>query len=101
MAKYTEAFFLTSHTNQSPSCRYATSTISTIRFMKGDIRDTYFAHTVKVVPLTVVHTNGLLYFRGHPHEEHGDGCMYALKEIVIKDVEKICGDIEKAGCFST
>lgn len=49
----------------------------------------------KAVPLTVVHTNGLLYYRGHPHEEHGEGCMYTLKEIVIKDVEKIGGDIEK------
>lgn len=39
--------------------------------------------------------NPRLYYRGHPHEEHGEGCMYTLKEIVIKDVEKIGGDIEK------
>ena len=61
------------------------------RRYKGHI----FCPYCKAVPLTVVHTNGLLYYRGHPHEEHGEGCMYTLKEIVIKDVEKIGGDIEK------
>lgn len=61
------------------------------RKYKGHI----FCPYCKVAPLTVVHTNGFLYFRGFPREEHGDGCFYTLKEIVIKDVKKISGDIEK------
>lgn len=94
MAKYTEAFFNITHkpvTIMQIRNEYNLDHTVYERRYKGHI----FCPYCKVVPLTVVHTNGLLYFRGHPHEEHGDGCMYALKEIVIKDVEKICGDIEK------
>ncbi len=94
MAKYTEAFFDVTrkpvtimHVRREYNLDHAVYE----RKYKGHI----FCPYCKVVPLTVVHTNGLLYYRGHPHEEHGNGCIYTLKEIVINDVKKICGDIEK------
>ena len=94
MPKYTEAFFNITH---------KPVTIMQIRneynldhtVYERRYKEHIFCPYCKAVPLTVVHTNGLLYYRGHPHEEHGEGCMYTLKEIVIKDVEKIGGDIEK------
>lgn len=54
-----------------------------------------FCPLCKVVPLTVVHANGLLYYRGHPHEEHGSNCLYSLDVRVVKSITKISGDIEK------
>ena len=39
-----------------------------------------FCPLCKVVPLTVVHANGLLYYRGHPHEEHGIDALPPLTE---------------------
>lgn len=99
MPKYTEAFFNITHkpvTIMQIRNEYNLDHTVYERRYKGHI----FCPYCKAVPLTVVHTNGLLYYRGHPHEEHGEGCMYTLKEIVIKDVEKIGGDIEKqATCF--
>ena len=94
MPKYTEAFFNITHkpvTIMQIRNEYNLDHTVYERRYKGHI----FCPYCKAVPLTVVHTNGLLYYRGHPHEEHGEGCMYTLKEIVIKDVEKIGGDIEK------
>lgn len=94
MPKYTEAFFNITHkpvTIMQIRNEYNLDHTVYERRHKGHI----FCPYCKAVPLTVVHTNGLLYYRGHPHEEHGEGCMYTLKEIVIKDVEKIGGDIEK------
>lgn len=94
MPKYTEAFFNITHkpvTIMQIRNEYNLDHTVYERRYKGHI----FCPYCKAVPLTVVHTNGLLYYRGHPHEEHDEGCMYTLKEIVIKDVEKIGGDIEK------
>lgn len=94
MPKYTEAFFNIAHkpvTIMQIRNEYNLDHTVYERRYKGHI----FCPYCKIVPLTVVHANGLLYFRGHPHEEHGDGCIYTLKEIVIKNVEKISGDIEK------
>lgn len=94
MAKYAEAFFDTTRepvTIMQIRREYILDHTVYERKYKGHI----FCPYCKVVPLTVVHTNDLLYYRGHPHEEHGGGCMYALKEIVIKDVEKVSGDVEK------
>lgn len=94
MPKYTEAFFNITHkpvTIMQIRNEYNLDHTVYERRYKGHI----FCPYCKAVPLTVVHTNGLLYYRGHPHEEHGEGCMYTLKEIVVKDVEKIGGDIEK------
>ena len=54
-----------------------------------------FCPLCKVVPLTVVHANGRLYYRGHPHEEHGSNCLYSLDVRVVKSITKISGDIEK------
>ena len=54
-----------------------------------------FCPGCQAVPLTVVHTNGQLYYRGHPHEEHADGCWYALDERVLKNVTEINGDSEE------
>lgn len=54
-----------------------------------------FCPGCQAVPLTVVHTNGQLYYRGHPHEEHADGCWYALDERVVKSVTEINGDSEE------
>lgn len=92
MPKYTEAFFNITHkpvTIMQIRNEYNLDHTVYERRYKGHI----FCPYCKAVPLTVVHTNGLLYYRGHPHEEHGEGCMYTLKEIVIKDVEKIGGDL--------
>lgn len=95
MPKYTEAFFNITHkpvTIMQIRNEYNLDHTVYERRYKGHI----FCPYCKAVPLTVVHTNGLLYYRGHPHEEHGEGCMYTLKEIVIKDVEKIGGNIENS-----
>lgn len=94
MAKYTEAFFDITHTPvtiMQIRSEYNLDHTVCERKYKGHL----FCPCCKVVPLTVVHANGLLYYRGHPHEEHGDGCMYSLEEIVIKDVDKISSDVEK------
>ena len=81
MPKYTEAFFNITHkpvTIMQIRNEYNLDHTVYERRYKGHI----FCPYCKAVPLTVVHTNGLLYYRGHPHEEHGEGCMYTLKEIV-------------------
>lgn len=98
MAKYTEAFFDITHTPvtiMQIRSEYNLDHTVCERKYKGHL----FCPCCKVVPLTVVHANGLLYYRGHPHEEHGDGCMYSLEEIVIKDVDKISSDVEKQAIF--
>ena len=82
MPKYTEAFFNITHkpvTIMQIRNEYNLDHTVCERRYKGHI----FCPYCKAVPLTVVHTNGLLYYRGHPHEEHGEGCMYTLKEIVV------------------
>lgn len=94
MAKYTEAFLTTTGkpiTIMQVRNEYNFDHAVYEKNYKGHL----FCPFCKVVPLSVVHVNGFLYFRGHPHEEHGSNCMYGLKEIVIKDVQKISGDIEK------
>lgn len=94
MAKYTEAFCVTtgsmisimqmrSEYNHDPSIYE--------KVYKGHL----FCPGCQAVPLTVVHTNGQLYYRGHPHEEHADGCWYALDERVVKSVTEINGDSEE------
>lgn len=88
MPKYTEAFFNITHkpvTIMQIRNEYNLDHTVYERRYKGHI----FCPYCKAVPLTVVHTNGLLYYRGHPHEEHGEGCMYTLKEIVIKESRKL------------
>lgn len=94
MAKYTEAFFTTTGkpvTIMQVRNEYNLDHAVYEKNYKGHL----FCPICKIVPLTVVHINGFLYFRGHPHEEHGSDCMYGLKEMVIKDIQKISGDIEK------
>lgn len=46
MPKYTEAFFNITH--KPVTIMQIRNEYSTIRFMKGGTRDTYFAHTVKL-----------------------------------------------------
>lgn len=94
MAKYTEAFCTTtggmvsimqmrSEYNHDPAVYE--------KVYKGHL----FCPGCQAVPLTVVHANGTLFYRGHPHEEHVDGCWYALDERVVKSVTEINGDIEE------
>lgn len=94
MAKYTEAFCTTtggmvsimqmrSEYNHDPAVYE--------KVYKGHL----FCPGCQAVPLTVVHANGTLFYRGHPHEEHADGCWYALDERVVKSVTEINGDIEE------
>ena len=71
MAKYTEAFCTTtggmvsimqmrSEYNHDPAVYE--------KVYKGHL----FCPGCQAVPLTVVHANGTLFYRGHPHEEHVD-----------------------------
>jgi len=94
MAKYTEAFCTTtggmvsimqmrSEYNHDPAVYE--------KVYKGHL----FCPGCQAVPLTVVHANGTLFYRGHPHEEHADGCWYALDERVVKSVTEINGDSEE------
>ena len=74
MPKYTEAFFNITHkpvTIMQIRNEYNLDHTVYERRYKGHI----FCPYCKAVPLTVVHTNGLLYYRGHPHEEHGEVCI--------------------------
>lgn len=94
MPKYTEAFFNITHkpvTIMQIRNEYNLDHTVYERRYKGHI----FCPYCKAVPLTVVHTNGLLYYRGHPHEEHGEeskGFYGALdkgadvKVLVVKDI---------------
>lgn len=66
MPKYTEAFFNITHkpvTIMQIRNEYNLDHTVYERRYKGHI----FCPYCKAVPLTVVHTNGLLYYRGHPH----------------------------------
>ena len=100
MPKYTEAFFNITHkpvTIMQIRNEYNLDHTVYERRYKGHI----FCPYCKAVPLTVVHTNGLLYYRGHPHEEHGEGCMYTLKEILTPPTIEIVGFLGGAARFIT
>lgn len=91
MAKYTEAFCVTTGSMISimqMRSEYNHDPAIYEKVYKGHL----FCPGCQAVPLTVVHTNGQLYYRGHPHEEHTDGCWYALDERVVKSVTEINGD---------
>lgn len=90
MAKYTEAFCVTTGSMISimqMRSEYNHDPAIYEKVYKGHL----FCPGCQAVPLTVVHTNGQLYYRGHPHEEHADGCWYALDERVVKSVTEING----------
>lgn len=94
MAKYTEAFCVTTGSMISimqMRSEYNHDPAIYEKVYKGHL----FCPGCQAVPLTVVHTNGQLYYRGHPHEEHADGCWYALDERVVKSVTEINGDSEE------
>ena len=94
MAKYTEAFCTTTGGMVSimqMRNEYNHDPAVYEKVYKGHL----FCPGCQAVPLTVVHTNGQLYYRGHPHEEHADGCWYALDERVLKNVTEINGDSEE------
>lgn len=94
MAKYTEAFCVTTGSMISimqMRSEYNHDPAIYEKVYKGHL----FCPGCQAVPLTVVHTNGQLYYRGHPHEEHVDGCWYALDERVVKSVTEINGDSEE------
>ena len=82
MAKYTEAFCVTTGSMISITqmrSEYNHDPAVYEKVYKGHL----FCPGCQAVPLTVVHTNGQLYYRGHPHEKHADGCWYALDERVL------------------
>lgn len=94
MAKYTEAFCATTGSMVSimqMRGEYNHDPVVYEKVYKGHL----FCPGCQAVPLTVVHANGQLYYRGHPHEEHADGYWYALDERIVKSVTEISGDIEK------
>lgn len=94
MAKYTEAFCVTTGSMISimqMRSEYNHDPAIYEKVYKGHL----FCPGCQAVSLTVVHTNGQLYYRGHPHEEHADGCWYALDERVVKSVTEINGDSEE------
>ena len=94
MAKYTEAFCVTTGSMISimqMRSEYNHDPAIYEKVYKGHL----FCPGCQAVPLTVVHTNGQLYYRGHPHEEHADGCWYAVDERAVKSVTEINGDSEE------
>ena len=98
MAKYTEAFCTTTGGMVSimqMRNEYNHDPAVYEKVYKGHL----FCPGCQAVPLTVVHANGTLFYRGHPHEEHVDGCWYALDERVVKSVTEINGDIEEQALY--
>lgn len=94
MEKYTEAFYSITGNKISIMQMRMECNLDPAAYEKT-YKGHLFCPLCKVVPLTVVHANGLLYYRGHPHEEHGGDCMYSLDVRVVKSITRISGDIEK------
>lgn len=94
MEKYTEAFCSITGNKVSIMQMRMECSLDPAAYEKN-YKGHLFCPFCKVVPLTVVHANGLLYYRGHPHEVHSSNCWYSLDVRVVKSITRISGDIEK------
>lgn len=93
MAKYTEAYYdLTGNNINIMHVRRecATDSVAYERVYRGHL----FCPCCHLVPLTLVHDDGILYFRGHPNAVHSDECSFGLEERIVKDITKLCGEDE-------
>lgn len=94
MSKYAIAYYDVTHHNIS---------ITTVRhecnkhpaIFERTYRGHLFCPGCRIVPLTLVHDDGILYFRGHPNTVHGDDCVFALDEHIARDISKLRGVEER------
>ena len=93
MAKYTEAY--NDITNRNIDIMHVRKECAADpAAYERNYRGHLFCPGCGVVPLTLVHDEGRLYFRGHPNAVHPDGCIFVLDEHIVKDISRLRGEDE-------
>lgn len=94
MAKYTHAYYNIIKRNISIT-DIRREHLQNLTYSEQKYRGHLFCPGCEIVPLALVHSNGLLYFRGYPNEKHRDGCLFSLDIRIISDVKKIDFEAEE------
>lgn len=93
MAKYTEAY--NDITNRNIDIMHVRKECAVDpAAYERNYRGHLFCPGCGVVPLTLVHDKGRLYFRGHPNAVHPDRCVFVLDEHIVKDISRLRGEDE-------
>lgn len=93
MAKYTEAY--NDITNRNIDIMHVRKECAADpAAYERNYRGHLFCPGCGVVPLTLVHDEGRLYFRGHPNAVHPDRCGFVLDEHIVKDISRLRGEDE-------
>lgn len=93
MAKYTEAYNDATNSNIDILQVRKECAVDPAAYERN-YRGHLFCPGCGVVPLTLVHDEGRLYFRGHPNIAHPAWCDYVLDEHIVKDISRLRGEDE-------